>query len=148
MSRATELSLRYATELKGYGASLPDDFLAAANALEPRLPAEALDRVFTPFFRLDESRTQQTGGTGLGLAIAKHLVQAHGGVIGAESAGEGLGTTIWFTIPTAPPSPFEENGIERSPDRPSFFDFVDVPTAVPTDSGRGAKGRRRRTEIR
>ncbi len=43
MSRATDLSLRYATELKGYGASLPDDFLAAANALEPRLPGAELD---------------------------------------------------------------------------------------------------------
>ena len=107
---------------------------------------DELPRVFERFYKTDRSRA--SGGTGLGLAIAKHLVQAHGGVIGAESAGEGLGTTIWFTIPTAPPSPFEENGIERSPDRPSFFDFVDVPTAVPTDSGRGAKGRRRRTEIR
>ena len=43
MSRATELSLRYAAELKGYGAALPDDFLTAATALESRLPAEALD---------------------------------------------------------------------------------------------------------
>ncbi|MGE3858336.1 MAG: hypothetical protein AB7G21_15390, partial [Dehalococcoidia bacterium] len=43
MSRATDLSLRYAAELKGYGASLPDDFLAAATALEAHLPGEALD---------------------------------------------------------------------------------------------------------
>ena len=43
MSRATDLSLRYAAELQGYGASLPEDFLTAATALESRLPAEALD---------------------------------------------------------------------------------------------------------
>ncbi|RLT38148.1 MAG: VWA domain-containing protein [Chloroflexi bacterium] len=43
MSRASDLSLRYATELKGYGASLPDDFLTAATALESQLSAEELD---------------------------------------------------------------------------------------------------------
>ena len=43
MTRATDLSLRFATELRGYGASLPDDFLAAANSLEPRLAPEDLD---------------------------------------------------------------------------------------------------------
>ena len=43
MTRATDLSLRYAAELQGYGASLPDDFLAAATALEPRLPGADLD---------------------------------------------------------------------------------------------------------
>ncbi len=43
MSRASDLSLRYATELKGYGASLPDDFLTAATALESQLSSEELD---------------------------------------------------------------------------------------------------------
>ena len=43
MSRATDLSLRYAAELNGYGSSLPDDFLAAATALEPRVPTADLD---------------------------------------------------------------------------------------------------------
>ena len=43
MSRATDLSLQYAAELQGYGASLPDDFIAAATALESRLPVADLE---------------------------------------------------------------------------------------------------------
>jgi two-component system phosphate regulon sensor histidine kinase PhoR len=59
---------------------------------------EDLSRLFERFFKVDRSRA--SGGTGLGLAIAKHLVQAHGGVIGAFSLGEGHGSTVWFVLPT------------------------------------------------
>ena len=58
---------------------------------------EDLTRLFERFFKVDQSRA--SGGTGLGLAIAKHLVQAHGGVIGAYSLGEGHGSTVWFVLP-------------------------------------------------
>lgn len=60
---------------------------------------EDLSRLFERFFKVDRSRSSV--GTGLGLAIAKHLVQAHGGVIGAFSQGEGHGSTIWFVLPTS-----------------------------------------------
>lgn len=40
------------------------------------------------------------GGVGLGLAIARGIVRAHGGAIGLKSA-EGVGTTVWFTLPLA-----------------------------------------------
>ena len=60
---------------------------------------DELDRVFERFFKTDRSRSG--GGTGLGLAIAKHLVQAHGGRIWAESDGS-HGTTFTFTLPLAP----------------------------------------------
>ena len=54
---------------------------------------EHLPRVFERFFKADRSR--RDGGTGLGLAIAKHLAQAHGGEIRAESAeGEGSAFTV------------------------------------------------------
>ncbi len=64
---------------------------------------EALPRVFERFYKTDRARA--TGGTGLGLAIAKHLVQAHGGRIWAESAGEGHGAVFTFTLPVEPLSP-------------------------------------------
>ena len=45
----------------------------------PGIPGQELTRVFDPFYRLEESRSRETGGVGLGLAIAQSIVQAHRG---------------------------------------------------------------------
>jgi two-component system phosphate regulon sensor histidine kinase PhoR len=62
------------------------------------IPADDLPRIFERFYKTDRARSG--GGTGLGLAIARHLVEAHGGKIWAESV-EGGGSTFYFTLPTA-----------------------------------------------
>ena len=51
----------------------------------PGVPEEALPQLFDPFFRLDSSRSRETGGFGLGLAIVKTCVQACGGSVGARN---------------------------------------------------------------
>lgn len=45
----------------------------------PGIPKKDLENVFTPFFRLEASRSRETGGTGLGLSVARTIVHAHGG---------------------------------------------------------------------
>ncbi|MBI4085731.1 MAG: PAS domain-containing sensor histidine kinase [Candidatus Liptonbacteria bacterium] len=63
--------------------------------------SEALEKLFTKFFRAENAVKFQTEGTGLGLYIAKNIVQAHGGEIWAESELN-RGTVIYFTLPTDP----------------------------------------------
>jgi signal transduction histidine kinase len=56
----------------------------------PGIPAEDIERVFEPFFRLESSRNRDTGGTGLGLSIARDIAQAHGGSLKLQNIEGGL----------------------------------------------------------
>jgi len=67
------------------------------------IAAADVDRIFERFYKSDRSRAD--GGSGLGLSIAKHIVEAHGGVIRAASAGPGRGATFTFTLPKSEPRP-------------------------------------------
>ncbi|HEY9633369.1 MAG TPA: ATP-binding protein [Coleofasciculaceae cyanobacterium] len=57
------------------------------------------DKLFQSFNQVDGSRTRQYGGTGLGLTISQKLVETMGGVVNFYSMGEGLGSTVTFTVP-------------------------------------------------
>lgn len=66
------------------------------------IPTEHLPHIFDRFYRVDKSRSRQSGGgSGIGLTIAHAIVEAHGGRIWAESVGEGQGSTFNFTLPIA-----------------------------------------------
>lgn len=64
----------------------------------PGIPDEQLGRVFSPFVRLEPSRSRYTGGSGLGLGIARHIARAHGGDIQLANHAE-KGLVVTLTLP-------------------------------------------------
>jgi two-component system phosphate regulon sensor histidine kinase PhoR len=64
----------------------------------PGIAAEHLPRLSERFYRVDRSRSRETGGTGLGLAITKHVMQRHGGELRIESV-LGQGSTFKLSLP-------------------------------------------------
>jgi len=74
---------------------------------------EFLPYLFERFRQADPSSTRALGGLGLGLAIVRHLVELHGGTVEAESAGEGMGTTLRVRMPFRV-APHGASGPERT----------------------------------
>lgn len=64
----------------------------------PGIPAEEIDKVFDPFYRLEPSRNPETGGIGLGLSITQSVIHSHGGDISLSSRPEG-GLQICVRLP-------------------------------------------------
>jgi two-component system sensor histidine kinase CpxA len=62
------------------------------------LPEVELDKIFEPFYRVQESRDRGSGGHGLGLSIAATAVRRHGGEIRASNAPEG-GLVVTISLP-------------------------------------------------
>jgi two-component system, OmpR family, phosphate regulon sensor histidine kinase PhoR len=83
-----EITLKAESTSSGVGFSVRDAGVG--------IPADSLSRIFERFYRVDKSRAGS--GTGLGLSISKHIIEAHGGKIWAESR-EGEGSVFHFVIP-------------------------------------------------
>ena len=64
----------------------------------PGVPEDSLDKIFRPFYRIDDARVRSTGGVGLGLAITEHAVRLHGGTVKASNLPEG-GLSVEIRLP-------------------------------------------------
>ena len=62
------------------------------------IPKEELPLLFEKFYRVEQSRSSNTGGTGLGLAIARNIVEMHGGIIGVDSDLNGTVFTVRLQV--------------------------------------------------
>ena len=62
------------------------------------IPKDELPMIFDKFYRVEQSRSTNTGGTGLGLAIAKNIVDMHGGTIGVTSDLNGTVFTVRLQV--------------------------------------------------
>ncbi len=81
-----------------------DEILVRIQDTGIGIPLEHLPHIFSRFYRVDKSRSRAGGGSGIGLTIAKHIVEAHGGRIWAESPGKDKGSTFSFSLPIATPA--------------------------------------------
>jgi two-component system sensor histidine kinase CpxA len=84
--------------LRCVGESLSPEAILQVTDSGPGVPEDALERLFEPFYRIDDSRVRQTGGVGLGLAITKRAVRLHGGTVRAVNRPEG-GLMIEIRLP-------------------------------------------------
>jgi PAS domain S-box-containing protein len=91
-----EVSIR----LERSGGSVRVRVADTGRGIEP----EFLPYVFDRFRQADATTTRLMGGLGLGLAIVRHIVEAHGGSVEAESDGHGKGAAFTFTLPATLPA--------------------------------------------
>jgi two-component system phosphate regulon sensor histidine kinase PhoR len=118
LSNLIENALNYGVSPAGVGQALPGQSLDGAlvvlsAAVLPTAPhevrfcvedfgagiaSEHLSRLFERFYRVDKTRSRESGGTGLGLSIAKHIIEAHRGRLWVESE-LGRGSRFCFTLP-------------------------------------------------
>jgi signal transduction histidine kinase/ActR/RegA family two-component response regulator len=92
---------------------------------------EFLPHLFERFRQADASTTRTQGGLGLGLAIVKHIVELHGGIVRADSEGDGEGATFTIELPFTvkrKPTDTPENVAEQRREQPSLtaYDEVDL----------------------
>jgi two-component system, OmpR family, sensor histidine kinase CpxA len=116
---AIENVVRNATRYTGEGTSvevrLEKDLRSGEAVLRvmdsgPGVPPEALDKLFRPFYRLDDARNRQTGGVGLGLAITERTLRLHGGTVRAVNRDAG-GLMVEIRLPIKNSSSVVQNAV-------------------------------------
>jgi two-component system, OmpR family, sensor histidine kinase CpxA len=77
----------------------------------PGVPEDALQKIFRPFYRIDDARVRATGGVGLGLAITEQAVRLHGGSVTASNLAEG-GLSVEIRLPLRSSAAGEVRGLQ------------------------------------
>jgi len=134
--------------------SVDDPTVAKVSVIDTGegISAEALPKIFTPFFQANRHSGRSVKGLGLGLSIAKQLVELQGGSISVDSE-EGKGTSFHFTLPLSHPratrptaQPSEGKGILVVDDDPDILELLldrlrgDGYWVEPAVNGQGALG--------
>jgi signal transduction histidine kinase len=101
MRNLIENAVRYGGNARVSLALAKDSFEIAIEDDGPGIPEEEFERVFTPFFRLEGSRSRSTGGVGLGLSIARTIARGHGGDIELSNLRAG-GLRALIRLPQQP----------------------------------------------
>jgi two-component system, OmpR family, phosphate regulon sensor histidine kinase PhoR len=100
MTNLIENAIKYGREYGKVNITLDEDKKFVTISVQddgPGIASEYLNRIFERFFRVDKSRSRDTGGTGLGLAIVKHILNAHGTQI-VVASGLDKGSVFSFTL--------------------------------------------------
>jgi len=127
--------------------------LLESNDLEVRISvtdegigiaSEHLEHIFERFYRVPQGE-EQSSGSGLGLAVARTTFEAHGGRIWANSAGPGLGTTFYCTLPFSPR--LSTVGQPLVPTPVSTTATISGPLSLPATRSTGSLKQNRRSYI-
>ncbi|CBN54293.1 MULTISPECIES: response regulator [Kamptonema] len=91
------------------------------------ISAEFLPYVFDRFRQADSTTTRSYGGLGLGLAIVRHLVELHGGTVGAENNSSGIGAKFTVSLPIAT-CQIDRGAVEEMPQLQGVGDAIAIPS--------------------
>lgn len=80
------------------GRKSPPEAIIRVSDLGPGVPETELEKIFRPFYRIDDARGRSTGGVGLGLAITEQAIRLHGGSVRASNLPEG-GLLVEIRVP-------------------------------------------------
>ena len=82
-------AVQYGGNVEVSASETDDTLMITITDSGPGIPEQQLEAVFEPFYRLETSRSRETGGTGLGLSIARNIALSHGGDLRLENRPEG-----------------------------------------------------------
>jgi len=100
-SNLVENAVRYGKEAEVTMNSLDEAVVISTNDCGPGIPEDELEAVFQPFYRIESSRSRESGGIGLGLAVVRSVIALHGGHVVLKNREEGgLCAEVWLPCVT------------------------------------------------